>query len=289
MEWFEKIVDLDPYRFENMDTFSNILYIKENQGELANLALRCFYNNKYTPETCCVIGNYYSLMGEHVKAVNYFRKALKLDRNCLAAWTLMGHEYLEMKNIGGAIEAYRNAVDIDPKDFRAWYGLGQTYELQSMNHYALYYFSRAVLSRPKDSRMWNAMGSCYDKMDKKNEAAKCYERAENSKDKECIALHRLAQLYDAMGLETKAVNCFEENLRRKDEEGMIDKELGECLLYLAKYYKNNGNIEKALIYARRLYDFNGPERDEANSILFEINKTLSGANLNLPIIPFKLS
>jgi anaphase-promoting complex subunit 8 len=102
-------VELDPYRFENMDTYSNILYIKEKSGELANLALRCFANNKYTPETCCVIGrillkgNYYSLMSDHVKAVLYFKKALKLDRNYLAAWTLMGHEYLEMKNIAGAI------------------------------------------------------------------------------------------------------------------------------------------------------------------------------------------
>jgi len=117
LEYFEKLVEKDPFRFENMDTYSTILYIKENHGELANLALRCFYNNKYSPETCCVVGNivnqiilipllgnYYSLMGEHLKAVIYFRKALKLDRNCLAAWTLMGHEYLEMKNISGAIE-----------------------------------------------------------------------------------------------------------------------------------------------------------------------------------------
>jgi len=76
------LVDKDPYRFENMDTYSNILYIKENQGELANLALRCFNTNKYTAETCCVIGNYYSLLGEHLKAILYFKKALKLDRNC---------------------------------------------------------------------------------------------------------------------------------------------------------------------------------------------------------------
>lgn len=41
-----------------------------------------------------ILGNYYSLMGDHLKAVIYFRKALKLDRNCLAAWTLMGHEVL---------------------------------------------------------------------------------------------------------------------------------------------------------------------------------------------------
>ena len=71
------------------------------------------------------------------------------------------------------------------------------------------------------------------------------------------------------------MSCFEENLRRKDDEGVVDQEVCECLLYLAKFYKNNGNIEKALIYARRLYDFNGPERDEGNALVFEINKALS--------------
>lgn len=49
LEWFQKLLSIDPFRFENMDTYSNILYIKENQGELATLALKEFYNNKYNP------------------------------------------------------------------------------------------------------------------------------------------------------------------------------------------------------------------------------------------------
>ena len=32
LDWFQKLLEVDPYRFENMDTYSNILYIKENQG-----------------------------------------------------------------------------------------------------------------------------------------------------------------------------------------------------------------------------------------------------------------
>jgi len=134
--------------------------------------------DKYRPETCCVIGNYYSLKGEHEKAVShihtptsdtplpshlhtsdtplptpppypylplrltptpptsaaplasrlqvtYFRRALKLNQHFLSAWTLMGHEYVELKNTAAAVDAYRHAVDINAKDYRAWYGLGQ--------------------------------------------------------------------------------------------------------------------------------------------------------------------
>lgn len=88
------------------------------------------------------------------QAVLYFQRALNLDPNCLEAWTLIGHEYLEMKNPNAAIEAYRRAVDVNAKDFRAWYGLGQTYEMLVMPYYALFYYRKAAQLRPNDARMW---------------------------------------------------------------------------------------------------------------------------------------
>ena len=44
-----------------MDTFSNILYVKEAKRALSALAHKCVSIDKYRPESCCVIGNYYSL------------------------------------------------------------------------------------------------------------------------------------------------------------------------------------------------------------------------------------
>ena len=84
-----------------------VSYVKECFAELSNLAHRTALTDKYRPETCCIIGNYYSLKGQHEKAVMYFRRALKLNRNYLSAWTLMGHEFVEMKNPSAAIDAYR--------------------------------------------------------------------------------------------------------------------------------------------------------------------------------------
>lgn len=172
LDVFNKLMKLDPYRYENMDLYSNILYIQENYGELASLAYKTFKNDKYRPETCCVLGNYYSLRGDHEKAVLYFKRAIKLDSKFLSAWTLMGHEFLELKSTSSAIEAYRTAVDIDPTDFRAWYGLGQTYEIHQLYDYASFYFANAALSRPQDSRMWSALGECYQNIKKMRDASK---------------------------------------------------------------------------------------------------------------------
>jgi anaphase-promoting complex subunit 8 len=110
------------------------------------------------------------MRSEREKAVKYFRRATQLDRTYLSAWTLMGHEYVEMKNSHAAIEAYRRAagssvhfsdvavafdsracpffdIDVNRKDYRAWYGLGQAYELLLMPQYALYYYQRATSLR----------------------------------------------------------------------------------------------------------------------------------------------
>lgn len=127
---------------QGMDIYSNILYVKEAFASLSHLAHRASMTDKYRPETACIIGNYYSLKGQHEKvllphscsiravtraamklslpvfqtdvqalalagwqAVMYFKRALALDRACLSAWTLMGHEYVEMKNPPAAIGA----------------------------------------------------------------------------------------------------------------------------------------------------------------------------------------
>lgn len=46
-----------------------------------------------------MIGNYYSLRNLHEKAVIYFQRALKLNPQYLSAWTLMGHEYVEVRHL----------------------------------------------------------------------------------------------------------------------------------------------------------------------------------------------
>ena len=148
-----------------------------NRPHLSFLAQLATATDKFRPETCCVVGNYYSLKSEHEKAVMYFRRALTLDRNFLSAWTLMGHEYIEMKNTHAAIESYRRAVDVNRKDYRAWYGLGQAYEVLDMSFYALFYYQRAAALRPYDPKMWQAVGSCYAKMDRADQSIKAFKRA----------------------------------------------------------------------------------------------------------------
>ena len=174
---FQQILTTHPFRLDALDHYSNILYVMADRPKLSFLAHLATSTDKFRPETCCVVGNYYSLCSQHEKAVVYFRRALTLDKNFLSAWTLMGHEYVEMKNTHGAIESYRRAVDLNRKDYRAWYGLGQAYEVLDMAFYALFYYQRAAALRPYDPNMWQAVGSCYAKMGRVEQSIKALKRA----------------------------------------------------------------------------------------------------------------
>lgn len=53
---FKELEAEDPYRLDNLDTYSNLLYVKEMRVELSYLAHRVVQVDKYRVETCCVIG-----------------------------------------------------------------------------------------------------------------------------------------------------------------------------------------------------------------------------------------
>ncbi|KAJ7783244.1 hypothetical protein B0H16DRAFT_1496073 [Mycena metata] len=203
---FERILAIDPYRIEEIDIYSNILYVTDSRLKLSRLANDFLALDRDRPEVCVLVGNLYSLRAEHEKSVRYFRRATQLDRTYLSAWTLMGHEYVEMKNSHAAIESYRRAIDVNRKDYRAWYGLGQAYELLNMHQYALHYYHHATALRPYDVRLWQAQGMCYEEMGKLREAAECFKRALITADPHEITINlKLANLYSLMQDEAESV------------------------------------------------------------------------------------
>lgn len=275
-EFFDELLTKDPHRLTDMDKFSHILYVKEQRGGLSFLAQRTMKTDKFRPETCVVAGNHYALKGNHEKAVLYFRRALKLNRRCLAAWTLMGHEYVELKNTAAAVAAYRRVVDLDPKDFFGWYGLGQTYEILKMPLYSLFYYQKTCQLQPKDSRMWCAAANCYESLGQIDEAVRCYRRADQEGDAEGIALIKLAKLTSEQGDAQVAAQYHLRVLALHDgEEGVTSQEVVFALIFLAKYFKEHGEYTKARSYCQRLMDCSVPEKEDARVLLAEIAEKMA--------------
>lgn len=53
---FEKILKIDPCRIDDIDVYSNILYVTENRLTLSRLAHDFLSLDKDRPEVCCLVG-----------------------------------------------------------------------------------------------------------------------------------------------------------------------------------------------------------------------------------------
>lgn len=270
---FEQVLSSDPHRLDDMDTYSNILYVMERRPKLAYLAQLASSTDKFRPETCCIIANYYSLKSEHEKSITYYQRALTLNRNCLSAWTLMGHEFVELKNTHAAIESYRHAIDVNKKDFRAWYGLGQAYEVLDMNYYSLYYYQRAAALKPYDARMWQALGNCYEKLGKIDEALKSYKRSLKLSDMDPVILLRIATIYEKLSDFEQCAVYMRMCLQEEDTEGVTD-ETSQARLWLAKYELSQGRYRQANEYAKSFTRGSAAELEEARAIVRETRTRL---------------
>lgn len=272
---YEQLLDEDPYRTEGVDTYSNVLYVKGKLAALSLLAHRVSQANKYTPEACVVTGNYFSSRGEHQRAAEQFKRAVRLNPRFASAWTLAGHELIEMRSPAAAVATYRRAVELSPKDYRAWYGIGQTYELLGLPLHALHYFRQAAKMRPQDSRMWTAVAQCLEQPDVNctAAAAAAYRQAlKRSAD----VLGKLAALHAARGEKQLAAEYHERNLERLDESDdgneQPSEEMINAMVFLARHASEMGDITRAEHLCHRLQDAPGPVKQEAKSLLNELNK-----------------
>ena len=307
---FSTLLHADPHRIDSLDHYSNVLFVLGARPKLAFLAQVATATDKFRPETCCVVGNYYALKSEHEKAVMYFRRALTLDRNFLSAWTLMGLEYVEMKNTHAAIESYRRAVDVNRKEYRAWYGLGQTYEMLEMHLYALFYFQRAASLQPYDPKMWQAVGSCYDKVDRPVQSIKAYKRAlvaGTSYDKgssfgssatksevpegvlDPEILYQIALMYEKMDQHDEAASYMEMTLAQEEGPGEDDDDetggsgtgvtntTSKARMWLARWEFARGGLARAMELANELCQ-DGVEVEEAKALIRDLRARMESGS-----------
>ena len=55
-ELFDSIIDSDPHRLDELDIYSNILYVMEKSPKLAYLAHLATKTDRFRVETCCIVG-----------------------------------------------------------------------------------------------------------------------------------------------------------------------------------------------------------------------------------------
>ncbi|PWN26900.1 TPR-like protein [Jaminaea rosea] len=172
IEAFEYALELDPYRAEGLADYSNALFLLERSEELSELAHRVSKWGSSHPE----VGNHFYYQSDHVRAISSFKRATLLDPGCVAAYILLGHAFIEVKNAGAASDMYRRAISVNPRDYRPWHGLGKVYELLEGWSFAVHYYLKAAAIAPYTGIVWQSLAAVYGRMGRRSDAVGAHAR-----------------------------------------------------------------------------------------------------------------
>ncbi|KAJ1502215.1 hypothetical protein HMI55_003007 [Coelomomyces lativittatus] len=145
---FETLYRHSPWCLHGIDVYSTCLWFLQWEGKLAQLAHHLKSVAPLANETWVVVGNYASVKRFHPHAITCFQRAIQLTKNAHYAFTLLGHEYLTVKEIDNAIHAFRQAIHFHPRSYNAWHGLGTCYQETDQLDLALYHYQKAAELHP---------------------------------------------------------------------------------------------------------------------------------------------
>ncbi|KAH3766067.1 anaphase-promoting complex subunit 8 [Pelomyxa schiedti] len=286
MSAFQQLYHDDPFCLDHVDDYSHIFYLNHDMAHLALLARSTSETDKQRSETCIVVGNYFSLSGRQIvasnsqlaedysrRAVTYFQRAAMFDPRKSDAYTLMGLEYLLLRDVQTAVSSFWKAVEINKRDFKAWNGLGTTYQVLKQPLYAMWYFRKAVSLRPNDERMWAALGDIYSTLGNTDSAIECFTRANTLEAPTGVSstLHRLAGLHNKKGDAAQAFEYYRADLARRDAEKVGGPEVAEDLMFLGTWAKAHGNLDDAESYFTRLLGYSDKDTETAKIELCQIH------------------
>ncbi len=103
-----------------MEYFATLLWHLGDAPALSFLAQSLIAVNRESPEAWIATGNCLSLQREYDEALRCFRRAATLDPSRAYAYTLSGHEAVEMDEYDRAISFYQMAIRSDVRHYNAW-------------------------------------------------------------------------------------------------------------------------------------------------------------------------
>ena len=112
---YQECLKREPYRLEGLDYYSTTLWHLKDQYQLCTLANHCLEQSHFQQETWIVVGNCYSLQRESEAALSFFKRSIQLNPYYSYAYTLCGHEFVEIENFQQAKVYYLQAIANDER------------------------------------------------------------------------------------------------------------------------------------------------------------------------------
>lgn len=202
---FARLRVLAPYRTDDIEVYSTILWHLKHDVDLAFLSHESIDLDRTSPQAWCAVGNSFSLHRDHDQALKCFKRATQLDPRFAYAYTLQGHEHISNEEHDKAMHAYRASISADNRHYNAWYGLGRVFEKQGKYNFAEQHYRTAASINPTNAVLITCIGVVLEKMKNPRGALVQYSRACELAEKSALCRFKKARVLMTLGEAEKSL------------------------------------------------------------------------------------
>lgn len=241
IEWFEKILNLDPSHKQAMDGLGITYREMGNYPKAIEWFKKQLDIDPRDKWAMNGVGITYREIGDHPKAIKWFEKQLEINPRDIWAMDGLGITYREMKRYYKAIEWFKKQLDIAPKDKQAMNGLGITYREMGNYPKAIEWFEKQLKIDHKDEQAMNGLGITYREMGNYPKAIEWFEKQLKIEPTDKFALAGLTATFEKMGVTSVAIKPLKRRLQANHRDAYAHSQLCK----IADQHLANGQLKEA--------------------------------------------
>ena len=216
----------------NLDHY---VYLVRSTTELKESAVN-YFNIAYS----------FGRKGDHVKAIEYFDKAIELNPTYEKAWYNKGFGLGELGRHEEAIECFDKAIKINPNYEKAWnnkgFGLGEL----GRHEEAIECFDKVVKINSNYEEAWNNKGFVLNKLGRHEEAIACLDKAIKINPNDGVAWNNKGLGLGGLERHEEAIACYDRAIELNPNYEKAWNNKGFVLGKLERYEKAIECYDKAI-------------------------------------------
>lgn len=260
---FDEIRRLYPRRVQGMEIYSTALWQMHDSTKLSALTSEMTEVAYDQPETWCIAGNCFSLEKQHERAIECLERSIRLNHRFDYAYSILGHELIDMNDLVRAEQAFRKAIVYAPNDYRAWYGLGLVHFKEEKIQLARVNLQRAVQINPTNTVLLCQLAVIEQSLHCTDLAMQYLERAlKQQPNNVACRFHKARLLFDT--------GCYEQAKTELEELKVLSPDEAHVFFLLGRVNRKLGNTHLALLNFSMATEID--PRGEQNQSVLTTNK-----------------
>ncbi len=168
-------------------------------------------------------------LGRFDLAIQYYKKAIKLNPTDAEAYNNIGVAYKEKGDFSEAIKNYQKAINHNPSYAEAYLNLGTVLQEQKNHKAAIKIYQRAIELTPKNPKLHNNLGASYKEENNFSDAISSYQDAIELNPDYAEAHSNLGSVLVKEGYIKKALERFKHAVQLNPNDATIHYNLATTL------------------------------------------------------------